>query len=61
MNADMWANPIVQRNLDTLRQLLPNLTVVGPDDGWQACRTSGSGRMAEPDTLYANLNDVLNG
>lgn len=60
MNADMWANPIVQRNLDTLRQLLPNLTVVGPDDGWQACRTSGSGRMAEPDTLYDNLNDELN-
>ncbi len=60
MNADMWASPIVQRNLQTLRDLLPNLTVVGPDDGWQACRTQGSGRMAEPDALYTTLSRALN-
>ena len=33
MNADMWANPIVQRNLATLRELLPNLHEVGPRRG----------------------------
>lgn len=60
MNADMWASPIVQRNLKTLRDLLPNLHEVGPDDGWQACRTSGSGRMAEPDAIYARLSALLN-
>lgn len=51
MNADMWAHPVCQKNLDTLRQLLPNFHEVGPDSGWQACRTSGAGRMAEPEAI----------
>jgi len=51
MNADMWANPLVQRNMQTLRDHLPNLTVVGPEEGWQACRTRGAGRMSEPETI----------
>ncbi len=52
MNADMWANPIVQRNLATLRELLPSLREVGPAEGWQACRTSGKGRMAEAQEIF---------
>ena len=59
MNADMWANPIVQRNLDTLRDLLPNLHEVGPDEGWQACRTSGAGRMAEPEAILRAISDAV--
>ncbi|MEM7576898.1 MAG: flavoprotein [Planctomycetota bacterium] len=59
MNADMWANPIVQRNLETLREALPNLLEVGPDEGWQACRTSGGGRMAEPEAIYKTIADAL--
>ncbi|MEO1235347.1 MAG: flavoprotein [Planctomycetota bacterium] len=51
MNADMWASPIVQRNLQTLRDLLPNFHEVGPDEGWQACRTQGSGRTAEAEAI----------
>lgn len=50
MNADMWANPITQRNLRTIVDTLGHQTV-GPDEGWQACRTSGSGRMSEPDVI----------
>ncbi|MEM9752738.1 MAG: flavoprotein [Planctomycetota bacterium] len=59
MNADMWANPIVQRNLGTLRDALPNLQEVGPEDGWQACRTSGGGRMAEPESIAAAIVQSL--
>lgn len=59
MNADMWASPIVQRNLQTLRDLLPSFHEVGPDDGWQACRTSGSGRMSEADTILDSLAALL--
>ena len=51
MNADMWANPVVQQNLSSLRGLMPNLSTVGPEAGWQACRTDGSGRMAEPEVI----------
>ena len=59
MNADMWTHPIVQRNLTTLRELLPNLHEVGPAEGWQACRTSGGGRMAEPEAIFNALGQVL--
>jgi len=51
MNADMWANPVCQKNLETLRGLLPNFHEVGPEEGWQACRTRGAGRMSEPETI----------
>lgn len=50
MNADMWASPIVARNVATVRDLL-GATLVGPKEGWQACRTSGPGRMAEPEQI----------
>ncbi|MCE9589257.1 MAG: hypothetical protein K8S99_01895 [Planctomycetes bacterium] len=57
MNSDMWANPIVQGNLATLREILGAHTV-GPDDGWQACRTTGEGRMSEPDAIYDALAKI---
>ena len=52
MNEQMWENPITRRNIETLRQTLGYHTV-GPEEGWQACRTSGPGRMAEPDQIIA--------
>jgi phosphopantothenoylcysteine synthetase/decarboxylase len=58
MNADMWANPIVQRNLTTLREVLGCATV-GPEEGWQACRTQGQGRMSEPDDILAAAETLL--
>jgi len=51
MNAEMWHNPVTQRNVRTLSQTL-GYTLVGPDEGWQACRTTGLGRMSEPDAIY---------
>ena len=59
MNADMWANPITQRNLAILREHLPNLREVGPDAGWQACRTEGVGRMAEPEVISDALDKAI--
>jgi phosphopantothenoylcysteine decarboxylase len=50
MNAEMWTNPITQRNLRTIIESLGWHTV-GPDEGWQACRTSGPGRMSEPEAI----------
>lgn len=58
MNADMWASPIVQRNLATVKQVLGYHTV-GPDEGWQACRTTGPGRMSEPQAIMAAAAAVL--
>lgn len=52
MNSAMWANPLVQRNVATLRATGAHF--VGPGSGWLACRQSGEGRMAEvPEILEA--------
>ncbi|MEX0744235.1 MAG: flavoprotein [Phycisphaeraceae bacterium] len=58
MNAQMWESPITQRNLTTLRELL-GWRVVGPESGWQACRTLGAGRMSEPEAIYDAVCDQL--
>ena len=58
MNADMWTQPSNQRNVATLKS--DGYQVVGPAEGWQACRTVGAGRMSEPEELLAALARVLN-
>lgn len=58
MNEQMWENPITQRNLATLKDTLGYHTV-GPESGWQACRTKGSGRMSEPDAIFDALLKLL--
>ena len=50
MNEQMWQNPVTQRNLKTLQDLL-GYHQVGPDEGWHACRSQGPGRMTEPDRI----------
>lgn len=47
MNAKMWAHELVQANVATLTAL-GRVHVVGPGDGWLACRVVGPGRLAEP-------------
>ncbi len=49
MNEVMWSQPATQRNLVTLRG--DGYDFIGPDDGWQACRAVGPGRMSEPDAI----------
>lgn len=49
MNDRMWRNPAVQRNVDLLRER--GNTIIGPAEGWLACRSAGPGRMVEPDEI----------
>lgn len=49
MNETMWAQPSTQRNAETLRA--DGFELIGPEDGWQACRAVGPGRMTEPEAL----------
>lgn len=59
MNATMWAQPSTQRNV---RQLVEDgFQMVGPGEGWQACRTIGAGRMSEPEELLAALAEAIAG
>lgn len=50
MNSVMWAQPSTQRNLATL--VADGFSIVGPGNGWQACREVGPGRMSEPDEIF---------
>lgn len=51
MNAVMWQQPSTQRNVATLQA--DGYHFIGPADGWQACRTIGTGRMSEPEEILA--------
>jgi phosphopantothenoylcysteine decarboxylase/phosphopantothenate--cysteine ligase len=57
MNERMWANPIVERNVATLRDA--GCRFVGPATGWLACGTSGPGRMAEPADIVDTIAAVF--
>lgn len=57
MNEIMWGQPSTQRNVATLRS--DGFEFIGPDSGWQACRTVGTGRMAEPDAIFETIRARL--
>lgn len=57
MNAVMWAQPSTQRNARQLAE--DGFVLVGPGEGWQACRTVGVGRMSEPEEILAALVGAL--
>lgn len=57
MNSVMWAQPANQRNVAQV--VADGFDLVGPGDGWQACRHVGTGRMSEPEEVLAALARVL--
>ena len=53
MNTNMWEHPATQRNVATLRD--NGVFVVEPGSGELACGDYGSGRMAEPNSIVAEV------
>jgi len=53
MNTNMWEHPATQRNVALLRER--GVFVVEPGAGELACGIYGSGRMAEPDSIVAEV------
>ncbi|MEZ5498226.1 MAG: bifunctional phosphopantothenoylcysteine decarboxylase/phosphopantothenate--cysteine ligase CoaBC [Steroidobacteraceae bacterium] len=51
MNHQMWRHSATQQNVATLTSR--GVTLLGPDDGAQACGETGPGRMRDPDLLAA--------
>ncbi len=49
MNEVMWNQPSTQRNLAQVKS--DGCEIIEPGEGWQACRTNGRGRLAEPDII----------
>jgi len=50
MNVNMWSHPLTRDNLQRLVDVA-NYRVVGPGDGFLACRWTGPGRLAEPEDI----------
>jgi len=59
MNDRMWRHPIVQRNVKTLEA--SGYQMIGPGEGWLACRSVGAGRMAEPGEIIDRAVAMLRG
>jgi phosphopantothenoylcysteine decarboxylase/phosphopantothenate--cysteine ligase len=59
MNQAMWEAPATRRNLSIVLQ--DGVSVIGPEDGHQACGEFGPGRMTEPDALVHTVTGLLAG
>ena len=54
MNATMWGQPSNQRNIRQLAE--DGFEMIGPGEGWQACRMVGTGRMSEPEEILTRIS-----
>jgi phosphopantothenoylcysteine decarboxylase/phosphopantothenate--cysteine ligase len=59
MNLRMWLHPATKRNAAILQK--DGVVFVGPEDGDMACGEYGPGRMSEPLTILAAIEQVLAG
>ncbi len=57
MNSQMWDNPVVQENVQTLEKR--SWQRIGPESGLMACGTTGAGRMSDPNTILKAIQNIL--
>ncbi len=57
MNEVMLNQPSTKRNVAQLSE--DGFQIITPGTGWQACRTVGEGRMAEPDEILQRCAESL--
>ena len=57
MNTGMWNNPATQANLAKLRDY--GYFFIEPTTGRLACRTEGVGRMADVETIFGAIQEML--
>jgi len=57
MNVNMWEHPVVQANLERLRER--GVGIVEPDTGYLACGWTGPGRLASNEAILGKVREVL--
>ncbi|MBN8048419.1 bifunctional phosphopantothenoylcysteine decarboxylase/phosphopantothenate--cysteine ligase CoaBC [Paraclostridium bifermentans] len=57
MNTNMYENPVVQRNIQTLKDL--DYKFVEPESGRLACGDIGSGKLASVDAIFNSIIELL--
>ena len=58
MNTNMYENPLVQKNISTLKQY--GYKFIEPESGRLACGDIGSGKLASPEVIVENVEALLN-
>jgi phosphopantothenoylcysteine decarboxylase/phosphopantothenate--cysteine ligase len=58
MNVNMWAHPLTRANVQRLLDVA-GYRVVGPGDGFLACRWNGPGRLADPEHIVEAAAHLL--
>ena len=56
MNNNMWENPAVRKNVETLKGF--GFETIGPETGRLACGTEAIGRMAEPADILKKIEQI---
>lgn len=56
MNNNMWANPAVQHNVKTIKEM--GFQLIGPVEGRLACGAEGIGRMSEPQQILEAIEII---
>ena len=57
MNTGMYQNPIVQANINRLKEL--GYCIIEPATGWLACGQEGPGRLPALDLIFNHIKDLL--
>lgn len=57
MNTNMYENPVVQRNMQTLKEM--GYHFIEPGEGRLACGDVGKGKMAEPYLIEETIKELL--
>ena len=58
MNENMWLNPVIQDNVEKLRQY-GRYFFTGPGKGKLACGTEGTGRMQDEDIIIKDMENLI--
>lgn len=58
MNTNMYENPVVQRNISTLKGL--GYIFIEPSEGRLACGDTGKGKMADPAVIEKIITETVN-
>jgi len=59
MNSKMWENEIVQRNVDTLKNITKKYIFTEPRSGILACRDEGIGKIPKNEDILKVVKSVL--
>jgi len=53
----MWEHPVAQENFAKLGGL--GYRFIGPEQGWLACRNTGTGRLSESEKIVSEIVKML--